>query len=181
MSCLTSFFMIVLPLLSVCSHCQLPKAFFLYPIRSDWSSIARVADKLAEFTFSKKTRMFKRSQGLELLTALIRGNKNSLKDFESITAHIVTDLDAYIKGEKGGRKPRFLCETLNLINVLRVSKADENNAKWTELVEKLKELKGFMPSNRHFRDVKKAYNKTCSPLGIGPITAADKRYVPRSP
>merc|ERR1719259_1219613 len=92
---------------------------------------------------------------------------------DRITGHVVADLKAYMKSEVKP-KPRYLCELLNLVSVLRLHGA-ESADQWTELVESLRKVRDFLPTNRHFRDVKKIYNKTCTPLNINAITAADKK------
>ena len=72
------------------------------------------------------------------------------------------------------RKPRYLLELLTLVGVVAGSEGGkEKGSEWSGLLEALKGVRGKVPSNRKFRDVKKAFNKTCVPLGIPALTAAD--------
>merc|ERR1719245_287634 len=43
--------------------------------------------------------------------------------------------------------------------------------KCTSLIASLKEVKGHIPTNRKFREVKSQFNRTCVPLNISPIPA----------
>ena len=156
-------------------------AFFMLPIQGSWSAVGKVAEqiaeKLTECTFSQKIRQFRRCQGLQLLSALVRANQEGLakKPVRAICQSISADVDVCIEGKE--KKPRYLCELLNLVHVLHQCDKDIDNASWKTLIGKLTELKDCLPSNRHFRDVKKAYNKACLPLGIAAVTEADKRYI----
>merc|ERR1719423_109947 len=131
--------------------------FFSIPMQGSWSSSVKVADKLTECTFSAKTRPYRRTQGLTLLTILIKssgGDRGQADEVrrptrDRITGHVVADLKAYMKSEVKP-KPRYLCELLNLVSVLRLHGADSAD-QWTELVESLRKVRDFLPTNRHFR------------------------------
>ena len=74
--------------------------------------------------------------------------------------------------ETKDRRPRYLLDLLTLVGTVS-SAGKEKGSEWSGLLDALKEVRGHMPNNRKFREVKRAYNKTCVPLGIPPLTVAD--------
>ena len=66
---------------------------------------------------------------------------------------------------------RYFCELLNLCLALHHCGAGN----LAELKEPLESLKSVLPKNRHFQDVKKAFNKVALLLDVKLVTHEDKK------
>ena len=168
--------------LCVFSHCQLPITVFLLPMKINWVGSWSLIEDLITCCFSSTTRLFRRSQAFTLLNAFLRNQ--SLQDlatkdlktkvFSTLGDKLIEEFNQYMAGSND-TKPKILCELLNVIHGLYLAGASENLTKWQEIVALLESLRSHIPKNRHFHDVKKAYNKACAPLKIKVIQGCEKR------
>merc|ERR1719510_1629963 len=164
------------------AHCQLPITVFLLPMKINWVGSWSLIEELILYGFSSTTRLFRRSQAFTLLNAFLRNQ--SLQDlaetdfkskvFNNLGDQLIKEFNHYIEGSNDV-KPKVLCELLNITHGLYLAGASENLTQWKEIVKLLETLRSHIPKNRHFHDVKKAYNKACAPLKIKVIQGCEKR------
>ena len=163
-------------------HCQLPITVFLLPMNVNWPGSWSLIEDLITFGFSSTTRLFRRNQAFTLINAFLR-NKSlqesaphelKIRVLNTLCDKLIDELNQYIKGSSD-IKPRFLCELLNITHGLHLVGASADTTRWKEIGEVLETLRNHIPKNRHFHDVKKAYNKACVPLKIRVIQGCEKR------
>ena len=167
---------------SVFRHCQLPITVFLLPMKINWCGSWSLISTLTEHGFSSSTRFFLRGQAFSLINAMLRNeNLQKLADkdekskaLNAIATNLITEFEKYIEG-KSDFKPRFLCELLNICHGLHLAGGSSIILQWSEIVEALENLRSHIPKNRHFQDVKKAYNKAAAPLKINVVQGCEKR------
>ena len=167
------------------SQCQLPNYFFIQTLQGIWlpgkdaSIQKKLADKLKELTFSPKLRGYKKSQGVNMMVAMIKARNQHMKtedggDWKELDSAILdglaSEFKTYSEATDHNKKPRYLVELLSLLGAVN-SKGKDDAMKCTGLIDSLKEVKGHIPSNRKFREVKSQFNRTCVSLNISPIPA----------
>ena len=151
-------------------------------MQSNWSGSWELVHSLISCGFSTNMRIFRRNQALTLLSTLLRNRvlqESAPKELkaevlETLCDKIAAEFNQYIK-DSGSIKPRFLCELLNITRGLHLAGADGYKAKWKDILDVLEDLRAHIPKNRHFQDVKKAYNKVCAPLKIKVVQGCEKR------
>ena len=151
-------------------------------MQSNWSGSWELVDSLISCGFSPNMRIFRRNQALTLLSALLRNQalqESAPKELKakllgSLCKKLVAEFHNYIK-DSGTVKPRFLCELLNITRGLHLAGADSYKTEWNHILDVLEKLRAHIPKNRHFQDVKKAYNKVCAPLKIKVVQGCEKR------
>ena len=151
-------------------------------MKHNWVGSWSLIEDLIKYGFSSTTRLFRRSQAFTLLNAFLRNQslqdlaKKDLKTqvFNTLGDKLIEEFNQYMAGSND-TKPKFLCELLNVTHGLYLAGANENPTQWKEIVALLESLRSHLPKNRHFHDVKKAYNKTCAPLKIKVIQGCEKR------
>merc|ERR1711974_192388 len=88
----------------------------------------------------------------------------------AILVGLASEFKTYSEATDHNKKPRYLVELLSLLGAV-TSKGKDEAMKCTSLVDSLKEVRGHIPSNRKFREVKSQFNRTCVPLNIPAISA----------
>ena len=155
----------------------MPAPFFLLPIQSNWKGSWKLIPNIIEKAFDAKTRLFRRNQALSFLSAAFKNQnlqesapaKTKSKAVATLEEKILLEL----KAANGTTKPRYLCELLGLLYALYVSKAPLN---WDGKVkEALEDFRENVPKNRHFQDVKKAFNKIGAPLKVKVVQGSEKK------
>lgn len=114
--------------------------------------------------------LFLRNQSLQELAE----QDIKMKVYTTLCDNLIAEFKHYVTGNSD-IKPRFLCELLNITHGLHLVDANKSLAQWKDVESLLESLRGHIPKNRHFQDVKKAYNKTCAPLKIQVIQGCEKR------
>ncbi len=137
-------------------------------------------EKLINFGFSTDTRLFRRTQAMSLLNTFMQ-NSNlrgqlGKKKVDVLVTSIVDAFNAYMTNPEQV-KVRFLCELLNLTrSLLNISEAKLVTEKHREMIKTtLETLREKVPKNRHFQDVKKAFNKIAVVLQMKVITGSEKK------
>ena len=161
-------------------------------MQSNWDGSWALVEILIECGFSGSTRQYRRNQALTLLAALFRNQilqetaPPKLKDrsIAALCGKVVSEFNIVVEGGGGSSeagqtaspviKPRFLCELLNLTHAMYLAGAHTDKS-WGDIVDVLNKLRNCIPKNRHFHDVKKAYNKVCAPLKIKVVQGCEKR------
>ena len=154
-------------------------------MKMNWMGSWSLIEGLIEKGFSSNTRFFLRGQAFTLINAMLRNeNLQKLADkdmkakaLNDIATNLVKEFNRYIAGESDF-KPRFLCELLNITHGLHLaSKVNSNTiiSQWSDVVKSIESLRSHIPKNRHFQDVKKAYNKAAAPLKIKVVQGCEKR------
>lgn len=138
-----------------------------------------MANKFVENAFDPKIRQFRRTQALGLISTMFHNQalvQSAPSDIDvgkialDIQGHFLKDLDKY--QNNGDMKPRYLCELLNIMHGLHVSKCELN---WDSIKLALEKFREKVPKNRHFHDVKKAFNKIGAALKIPVVTGSEKK------
>ena len=163
-------------------HCQLPITVFLLPMKINWFGSWSLIDSLIENGFSSGTRFFLRGQAFTLLNAMLRNESlqkladkdKKEKSLNALSTGVVAEFNKYIAGNSD-LKPRFLCELLNITHGLHLAGGSTVISQWDAVVKVLENLRNHIPKNRHFRDVKKAYNKAAAPLKLKVVQGCEKR------
>lgn len=159
-------------------QCLLPMNFFQLPLQGAWQGILSIVPKLIENAFSKETRLFRRIQAITLLSTLFHNSnlKDSVskKDLKSLVEQIKSLLQSYIDGDSN-LKHKMLCELLHLIYGLYLTASDDSIVKWDQFKPLLEKLRAKVPKNRHFHEVKRAFNKISAPLKIQVVQGSDKK------
>ena len=161
------------------SHCQLPLAFFSLPIQASWPEGLKLYDIIAENAFATSTRPFRRIQATSLLSTLLKSptvenaDANLAEIIQNLGDRVLMSLKSYSQGAE--MKPKFLCEVLNVVRSMQAVGADSRFSSWPELCEVLEKVREKIPKNRHFHDLKKAFNKACAPMKIMLIQGSEKR------
>ena len=151
-------------------------------MKINWAGSWSLIEDVVTCGFSSDTRLFRRSQAFVLLNAFLRNQslqqsapqELKIRVLNTLCDKLITELNQYIKGSSD-IKPRFLCELLNIAHGLHLVGASAYTTQWKEILEVLETLRDHIPKNRHFHDVKKAYNKACAPLKIRVIQGCEKR------
>jgi hypothetical protein len=148
--------------------------FFQLPLQGTWEGSLILLPKLIEDGFAKETRMFRKTQAMSLLSAvfhnpILRGQVEPSLNVNLISK-IIEAVEIYMKG--ADMKHRFLCELLHLTHGLYLTSPDSD---WDNLKCLLEKLREKVPKNRHFVDVKKAFNKISVLLKIQVVQGSDKR------
>ena len=151
-------------------------------MKVNWSGSWSLIEDLIECGFSSTTRLFRRNQAFTLLNAFLRNQslqesapqELKIRVLNTICDKLIDELNQYIKGNNDV-KPKLLCELLNITHGLYLAGASADTTRWKGIVEVLETLRNHIPKNRHFHDVKKAYNKACAPLKIRVIQGCEKR------
>ena len=153
--------------------------FFSLPMQSNWLGSWNLADKFVKNAFDPKIRQFRRTQALGLISTLFHNQtlvENAPADVKvdkialEIGTHFLKELERY--QQNGDLKPRYLCELLNIMHGLYVSKCKLD---WSQIKTALEEFREKVPKNRHFHDVKKAFNKIGATLKIKVVTGSEKK------
>eukprot|EP00096_Caligus_rogercresseyi_P011387 TRINITY_DN4464_c0_g1_i1.p1 TRINITY_DN4464_c0_g1~~TRINITY_DN4464_c0_g1_i1.p1 ORF type:complete len:905 (+),score=259.48 TRINITY_DN4464_c0_g1_i1:419-3133(+) len=163
------------------SHCLLPCNFFSLPISQRhgegfWS----LAPKIMEHTFDKKTRQFRRIQGLMLLMTYIKSSsstspeESSSKVKELIQSLIQNIIVFYNSDVISGSVSKFICESLSSLKALYTSKALRGEVPWDKVKASLEGLRSKIPGFKGYSDLRKAFNGISSPLGIKALVPSDK-------
>ena len=94
---------------------MLPMPFFMLPIQSNWNGAWLVAEKLISNAFDGKVRLFRRTQALTLLAALLKNPLHQEKAPAKLKAKCVSDVAHKVTeylieyGKDGGEaKPRYV-------------------------------------------------------------------------
>ena len=151
-------------------------------MKINWVGSWALTEDLIACGFSSDTRLFRRGQAFTLLNAFLRNQslqemvkQDVQKEINTkLCNNLIAELKKYVSGNSD-IKPRFLCELLNITHGLHLAGASTTLAQWKEVESLLESLRCHIPKNRHFQDVKKAYNKTCAPLKIQVIQGCEKR------
>ena len=151
-------------------------------MKMNWFGSWSLIDSLVENGFSSNTRFFLRGQAFTLLNAMLRNEslqKLADKDIKTkvlngIATKLVEEFNKYIAGNSE-LKPRFLCELLNIVHGLHLAGGNTVISQWNDVIKVLQSLRNHIPKNRHFTDVKKAYNKAAAPLKIKVVQGCEKR------
>lgn len=165
------------------NHCPIPMSFFLTPLAAGCKGALTWAADLTQYAFASDTRPYRRTHAIGLLTALLRSpalaDQNNKLEVKDLLAPLVSKLCVELKDciRTSGAKPRYFCEILNLVLALHST----NEPSITCLKEPLEEMWDFIPTNRHFQDVKKAYNKVATLFKIKLVMHSDKKRIPTSP
>ena len=72
-------------------------------------------------------------------------------------------------------KPKMVCELLHLIHGILSLENNSDLVDWDEMKTILEKLRAKVPKNRHFQEVKKAFNKVSVPLKIQVVQDSDKK------
>jgi len=169
------------------STCLIPMSFFQLPLQGSWSGILNLVPKLIENGFSNETRNFRRIQAVTLLSTVLH-NPNlkvvelsnfKLKpdDLKILSSKVTELLNTYLTNQIN-LKPKMVCELLHLIHGLHGLKemeGFEDIVDWTEMKDNLEKLRAKVPKNRHFQEVKKAFNKVSAPLKIQVVQGSEKK------
>lgn len=158
------------------SICVLPVAFFQFPMQSNWEGSWTLVPEIAKHGFDLKTRQFRRTQAIFLLSTLYHNKALVETGAKAVRQKIEKDLEQKciheLKTATEASKPRYLCELLSLLKGLHQSEAKIN---WKKVAEALEEFRENVPKNRHFQDVKRAFNKIASSLKLKPVTGSEKK------
>ena len=169
------------------STCLIPISFFQLPLQGSWSGILNLVPKLIENGFSNETRNFRRIQAVTLLSTVLH-NPNlkvvelsnfKLKpdDLKILSSKVTELLNTYLTNQIN-LKPKMVCELLHLIHGLHGLKeiqGFEDIVDWTEMKNCIEKLRAKVPKNRHFQEVKKAFNKVSAPLKIQVVQGSEKK------
>merc|ERR1712179_302107 len=167
------------------NHCVLPLSFFLLPINASWTRILDFApQKLIQSGFEdSKTRQFRKTQALSLLSALLsnqilRKKKGISKAISACGQKIQNEFKNIVEKDDEAIKPRYLCELLNLTKILYSNTSGSQEPSLVDRESIKPHLEAFrqkIPKNRHFQDVKRAFNKICVVLKIKVIQGSEKK------
>lgn len=70
-------------------------------------------------------------------------------------------------------KPKYVCQVLAILHGLRISALDDVD--WKEVAEALEAFRERVPKNRHFQEVKRAYNKIGAMLKLKVVQGSEKK------
>ena len=130
------------------SHCLLPMPFFLLPIQGNWKGAWDLADRLISSGFDAKTRQFRKTQALSLLSALFHNQTQMSNAEPGMRTKVVKNLEEKVISELKGFseeevKPRYLCELLSVLHGMKTSGVD--NVDWKRATEALEDLRTKVP------------------------------------
>ena len=124
---------------------------------------------------------FRRIQAVTLLSTVLH-NPNlkteiELQDLKNLGANVQNLLNDYLN-DKVNLKQKMVCELLHLIHGLH-GLSHLNGKKdildWDEMKKLLEKLRAKVPKNRHFQDVKKAFNKISAQLKVQVVMGSEKK------
>ncbi|TRY70913.1 hypothetical protein TCAL_07526 [Tigriopus californicus] len=158
------------------SICVLPVAFFQLPLQSNWEGSWALVPDIVKHGFDLKTRQFRRTQAIFLLSTLYHNKALVETESKAVRQKIEFDLEQKaiheLKSATETSKPRYLCELFSLLKGLHQSDAKID---WEKVAEALEVFRENVPKNRHFQDVKRAFNRIASSLKLKPITGSEKK------
>ena len=100
-----------------------------------------------------------------------------LQDLKNLGANVQNLLNDYLN-DKVNLKQKMVCELLHLIHGLH-GLSHLNGKKdildWDEMKKLLEKLRAKVPKNRHFQDVKKAFNKISAQLKVQVVMGSEKK------
>ncbi|XP_050501853.1 myb-binding protein 1A [Diabrotica virgifera virgifera] len=158
-------------------ECATPFLVFKNLLKISWDGNLTLVTTILKYLFDANVKVFKKSQGLELVLSFytnqryLRSNTEKIREalnesHEEFSNNAITLFKSLCETERKVPSEKFLCNMFKLLVALKTSVLNIECMKWPAIAESVRE---FMSTVTLSKEAKTAFNKLCACLNVSNI------------